>query len=46
MEVQVVPEALGRGLGTILAPKGAQGRKIYKKGRSAFPPRGALWLPK
>jgi len=33
-------------LGAILPPKGAQGRKIYKKGRSGSPPRGALWLPK
>ena len=32
IEVRGVPEALGRGLGAILAPKGAPGTKGMQKG--------------
>ena len=41
-----VPEALGRGLGPILAPKGAPWTKMMPKGRWGFPPRGPSWRPK
>ena len=46
IEVWGVPEALGRGLGDILAPKGAPGTKSMEKGHSGFPPRGPSWRPK
>ena len=41
-----MPEALGRGLGPILAPKGAPWTKINSKGRSGSSPRGPSWRPK
>ena len=41
-----VPEALGRCLGPILAPKGAPWTKKIPKGRSPTPPRGPSWRPK
>ena len=45
-EVRGVPEALGRGLGTILAPKGAPGTKNPWERPRPFPPQGAGWSPK
>ena len=46
IEVWGVAEALGKGLGTILAPKGAPGTKKIEKGHSSFPPQGPSWSPK
>ena len=42
-DVWGVPEALGRGLGAIWAPKCAPGTKSMPKGHSASPPRGPSW---
>ena len=41
-----VPEALGRGLETILAPKGAPGTKNIPKGHRSFHPQGPSCRPK
>ena len=41
-----VPEALGRGLETILAPKGAPGPKNIPKGHRSFRPQGPSCRPK
>ena len=42
-QVRAVPEALGTGLGTMLAPKGAPGTKKIPKGPSPFPPPAPSW---